>query len=43
VLRDRQNTFTGKLTRPMLRRIFVTAKRLTGSAAAGQVGARGAW
>src|SRR5439155_20674148 len=40
---SQQNTFTGKLTRPMLRRIFVTARRLTGSAVAAQVGAHGAW
>jgi uracil-DNA glycosylase len=25
---SQQNTFTGKLTRPMLRRVFVTAKRV---------------
>jgi uracil-DNA glycosylase len=25
---SQQNTFTGKLTRPMLRGIFVTARRL---------------
>jgi uracil-DNA glycosylase len=25
---SQQNTFTGKLTRPMLRRVFLTARRL---------------
>jgi uracil-DNA glycosylase family 4 len=30
---SQQNTFTGKLTRPMLRDIFVTARKLLGSAA----------
>ena len=40
---SQQNTFTGKLTRPMLRRVFMTAKRLAGSSAAGRGGALRAW
>ena len=34
---SQQNTFTGKLTRPMLRRVFTTAQRLAARAG----GARG--
>ena len=36
---SQQNTFTGRLTRPMLRRVFVTAKRLAGAAVAARRGA----
>jgi uracil-DNA glycosylase family 4 len=40
---SQQNTFTGKLTRSMLRRVFTTAKRLAGSSAARRGGAGRAW
>jgi uracil-DNA glycosylase family 4 len=35
---SQQNTFTGKLTRPMLRQVFVTAKRLASVAVAARGG-----